>query len=409
MPESTFRKVSKLSYPVQLFFGMVSFLAPLWIKKKHGNVVMSSFHGDGFRGNTATLFEHLVAHDELSPVWLSRNAEVVREINARYGAGHAFLSYSWQGVKALASSAFILFTHGTSDFPFLYLPRRAHKIQTYHGLPTKRGEYMQKEGDPPLTVFKKLQYWHRYRNIDWFLSSSPIVSQLFSQRFRLPLSRYVITGYPATDRLVRKSKDSERLRRMFPSAATESDTRVILYAPTFRTQSPTRWFPFDDFNLQALCDFLEEKNAILLLRSHPNMKGSLQVYTKASGRILDAGQHVFEDVFELLTQSDVVITDYSSIALEALLGSIPPIYLPYDRESYERGFPLPYDEVTPGPKPATFADFLHELHLALPEEGISLPAFEADRKRVTSMFFTQRDGKSTERVIGFLEDLMQRS
>ena len=60
---------------------------------------------------------------------------------------------------------------------------------------------------------------------------------------------------------------------------------------------------------------------------------------------------------------DLLITDYSSIYIDYLLLERPILFLPYDREAYlkTRGFNFDYDEVTPGPKPKSYAEFLNSI------------------------------------------------
>ena len=66
---------------------------------------------------------------------------------------------------------------------------------------------------------------------------------------------------------------------------------------------------------------------------------------------------------EALGCFDLLITDYSSIYLDFLLTGRPMIFLPYDRGEYlaDRGMNFDYDQVTPGPKPENFAEFLRWL------------------------------------------------
>jgi CDP-glycerol glycerophosphotransferase len=77
------------------------------------------------------------------------------------------------------------------------------------------------------------------------------------------------------------------------------------------------------------------------------------------------------------------------------------IFLPYDIESYERGLPYQYHEITPGPKPENQAGFIRHLQRAIHRED----SYTEDRKRVRNKFFSHTDGKSTERVIRLLEKL----
>ena len=57
------------------------------------------------------------------------------------------------------------------------------------------------------------------------------------------------------------------------------------------------------------------------------------------------------------------------------------IFLPYDRQKYldGRGMNFDYDDVTPGPKPATFAQFLKAL---CPEND----SWKSERDRVNRLF-----------------------
>ena len=49
--------------------------------------------------------------------------------------------------------------------------------------------------------------------------------------------------------------------------------------------------------------------------------------------------------------------------IDYLLLERPILFLPYDREAYlkTRGFNFDYDEVTPGPKPKSYAEFLNSI------------------------------------------------
>jgi|GEM_PF-1024360 len=388
------------TYPRQLLFGFLSLLAPMRSRPIQGRVVMSAFHGDGYRGNTAVLFEALMRHDTLRPVWLSRNKDLVLALNRRFGHGSACLTHSVDGIKVLAAAHFILFTHGTSDFPFMRLPTHATIIQTYHGLPTKRGEYFRRDGDAPPSVLERLVYWHRYRRIDCFLSSSPLVTEIFSKRFGLPQAAFVETGYPCTDRLLHPSDRSALLARCMPPDLAARNPRIWLYAPTFRTESRTRWFPFADLDAGELNRFLEERNLVILIRRHPNDGATADTWIEASPRIRDAGHETVEDVNELLVMCDGILTDYSGIALDGLLRDIPTVYLPYDVERYERGFPIPFEQFSPGPKPRTAREFMDAL------DGIPFPDWRNERERVKRLYFSEPDGRATERVIRFLEKRM---
>ena len=125
--------------------------------------------------------------------------------------------------------------------------------------------------------------------------------------------------------------------------------------------------------------FLEEKEMLLFIRTHVAEQGSAAPYLGKRIRFL--GNQEAEDVTGILNIFDCLITDYSSIYIDYLLTDKPMIFLPYDRQKYldGRGMNFDYDDVTPGPKPATFAQFLEAL---CPEND----SWKSERDRVNRLF-----------------------
>ncbi len=387
----------KTPYPVQWAAGLASSIFPLFVKQEHNKIILTSFHGDGYRGNTRVLYEKLCRGNKLNPVWLSRNKNIVQNLKDQFGSNKAELAHSFAGMRALASASFILFTHGTSDYPFLRLPRRANLIQTYHGLPTKRGEYMRPNSNRRPGIFHRLLLQYRFNPIDFFISSSPFTTGIFSKRFNLPETRFLETGYPSYDHLINGNCEDDFIRKTWPDAPDY--TSVILYSPTFRRLSKTRWYPFSDLDLDVIAGFLEKHNILLMMRPHPNEKVDIRKFTVHSNRIVDAGQHKVEDIYRILLCTDAIITDYSSIYIEGLLKNIPSIFIPYDLDSYERGLPFPYHDLTPGDKVSTQTEFLDALQRALHDPNY----LQTERDRVKNIFFSSADGNATEKIIRFLE------
>ncbi len=383
---------------VQLFWGCVSFFLSFSIKKSKKKVILTSFHGRGYRGNTAVIFEALINNPSLKPVWLTRNSSLYNSLKQRFGSEHVALMHSRRGVTELLSASVVLLTHGTSDYAFLRLPRNASIIQTYHGLPTKKGEYMRPNSDkPPVWLHRKvLEY--RFSLITHFLSSSEFVSDIFSKRFNLPQTSFYETGYPTYDALITSSCNKSGLKKLISNVSDSA--KIILYTPTYRKRTKTKWFPFPDLSLGAIQKFLTDNDAYILLRPHPNESLNISDYENYDRFVL-ASQDKVEQINDLLICSDIIITDYSSTYLEGLLRDIKPIFLPYDLENYERGFPYNYDAVTPGPKSFSQKDFLIELNALLNGDD----TYEADRLSVKKMFFSKTDGKSTQRVIKLIEDI----
>ena len=153
-------------------------------------------------------------------------------------------------------------------------------------------------------------------------------------------------------------------------AAVPDFDKAVLYAPTFRDHGETRLFPFPEFDggngRERLDAFLKEHRMFLCIRMHlydRTAYGWLAEMDHPGSRVRFLNEDRAEDVMEALGCFDLLITDYSSIYLDFLLTGRPMIFLPYDRGEYlaDRGMNFDYDQVTPGPKPENFAEFLRWL------------------------------------------------
>lgn len=359
-------------------------------------IVLTAFHGRGFRGNPRAIFERLVGDAAVDAVWLATDPRVVEEVRARFGERRAALAHSRAGVLALARAGAIVLSHGTSDLPLLHLSRRAIVLQSWHGLPTKTGELQE---DPPLV--ERLKIRRRWLAVDWMLSSSPLVSSIYAARFGLPRARMLELGYPAYDRLVRP--EPLDLRALLPEAPPFE--RVVVYAPTFRKRAATRWFPFADYDPAALAAFLERERAIVVLRPHPNDRADAARACAVSPRLVLVDDRRMEDAMPLVARADLVVTDYSGIFLEGLLADVPCMFVPYDLHEYERGIPWDYERNTPGPKVRSFAEMVSAMGLSLRDRA----AFAGERVRVRDAFFTHTDGRATDRVVQWLVDSVARN
>jgi CDP-glycerol glycerophosphotransferase (TagB/SpsB family) len=292
-----------------------------------------------------------------------------------------------------------LLTHGTSDYPFMYIPARTHVIQTYHGFPTKRGEFMRLEGEDAPGPVESFYLNRRFQPIDTFLSTSDFVTQIFSKRFGLPIERFLKIGFPVNDELLERSPDPEWIKQVYPHA--DANTKLILYAPTFRYKSATQLFPFQDLDTGDLSRFLEHNNLVLAIRTHPNDKVELPQWFGSIDRIVITSDKKIEQVNDLIVHSSAIITDYSSVYLEGLLRDIPPVFIPYDLKEYERGFPFEYEDVTPGPHVRSFVEWKEAIQEAL--NGAK--RFEEHRNRVRNLFFERLGADSTVRLWEYISRL----
>jgi CDP-glycerol glycerophosphotransferase (TagB/SpsB family) len=179
------------------------------------------------------------------------------------------------------------------------------------------------------------------------------------------------------------------------------DKKIILYAPTWREYgSRSSFFPFDDKDLSVINNFLIKEDAYLLLRGHREEMELISTnydQNETFSRIISAHQDLFPDVQQLLSYTDVLLTDYSSIYFDYLLLDKPMIFLPYDLDEYQsyRGFLFDYDAYTPGVKVFNQKDFLKELEISLNVPEI----LSVERVRMRDLFHLHQNGGSSKRIL----------
>lgn len=393
------------TYPLQWVYWPLTWVLAKLVPQDPNLVVLTSFHGDGFRGNTRRLFEWLHTEEgkallsDKKVVWLTRNKSLLKELQTRYGTESVANAHSLIGALFLVRSRVALLTHGTSDYPFMSIPSRTHIIQTYHGLPTKRGEFMKLDGEPEAGGVATYFLNKRFQPIDTFLTTSNYVTEIFAKRFGLPKDRFLKIGFPVYDELIERKSDPEFIKKLHPKA--DSGTRMVLYAPTFRYRTATQLFPFADMDTGDLSRYLEQYNLILAIRTHPNDRIVPPKWFETCDRIVLATDKNVEQVNDLIVNASAILTDYSSIYLEGLLRDIPPIFIPYDLNEYERGFPFNYAEVTPGPHVSSYQGWKTSVLDAIG----GAPENKQRRDSVRKLFFDQVDAKSTLRLWEYITRL----
>src|SRR5699024_5636332 len=235
-------------------------------------------------------------------------------------------------------------------------------LQTWHGTPLKK-----LFEDLPVHVGRDQGYADRVRkSIDqWthLLSPSPYATSCFQSGLRHS-ARVLETGYPRNDVLF-----GERLRYnaawVRERLNIPTDKTVVLYAPTFRdnnARSPGKFdidFPFE---LTSISDGLGD-DYVVLVRSHFLIKSRLSIPDTYENRLKDVSR--FDEVNDLLSASDLLVTDYSSVLFDYLCLARPVLFFAYDLELYRdqvRGFYLDYENDLPGPLVKDVDELVNAIH-----------------------------------------------
>lgn len=352
-----------------------------WWLKHFGGVrpdshiwLFSSTDNSHYNYNSRYLFEYVKDNlPEITPLFVINDPVLRRQLADQYGAQYFIETESSDGIRR-ALAAGVWFTSAGLPAYGTNLRKNRLIINLWHGVPLKKIALLDPNLKKPARLYFKKIFSENYTCV---LTTSHELVPLMARSFAIGEDRIKVWGQPRNDGMFQLNDRDKILGSLYPDLPDY--TKTVLYAPTFRDYGQVQLFPFRDFDLEQMEAFLEEKKMILFIRTHVAEQGSAAPYLGRRIRFL--GNEQAEDVTGILNIFDCLITDYSSIYIDYLLTRKPMIFLPYDRQRYldGRGMNFEYDDVTPGPKPETFAGFLDALSL---EKN----SFKSERDRVNRLF-----------------------
>jgi CDP-glycerol glycerophosphotransferase (TagB/SpsB family) len=345
-----------------LLYLAVMALAPLW-DRDETLWAFGARGGEAFADNAKYLYLHVAAErPEVRPVWLSKNREVVAELQA---AGYeSYHCYSFRGLLVNLRAGAVFLTQGHRD---LAMPCSAGAltVMLWHGLPLKHISWDADFAEKPVPV--RMVHAAKAGRFD-LLTLPGKATHPFESGLRIDRDRMVETGYPRTDALFgpvpgeQLGSDAAALSHVQALAA---DHAVLCYLPTFREWDPEAVAKNMDF--AKLDDLLESHDAYLVVKSHP--KERLNLSNTDCSRIVQIPEST--NPYPLLRHADALVTDYSSVYFDYLLLDRPVAFYAFDRERYEseRGFYFDYDAVTAGPVADDFEELCDALDRLLDNIG----------------------------------------
>ncbi len=364
-----------------LLKGIIPSFIGIFIPKKKKRIIFNSSYNTSYDFNSRYLFEYFLENlPDYEVRFVINDEEKRQQLNQQFGVENKYfietqtLKGMWYALRAKTWIVSSLETP-VGGF-FLRFNRIVYHLG--HGAYFKSAVFLEKNRP----VAKKLYHYLIKNNFSHHLLTSPVLGEIGEKMFACDKSRIVVLGEPMNDRVF--TPKIEMLTKAFGHQITEQ--KNILYMPTWRPDTPLRLFPFPDGEFEKIIKFIKHHHINIYLRLHPRYEGDLSFYTKQSANIKVMNGEVVKDVGDVIGFFDLVITDYSSGHLGYLLTHKPVMFLPYDLEEYEKrvGFVLPYEEITPGPKPTTMEEFITEIDLLLSDETYYLK----DRKRVSELFNT---------------------
>ena len=336
---------------------------------------------------------------DINCIWISKSKKEVAQVRSL--KCKAFYLWSLKGLLYSLIAGRYIYTFSVSDInPWTI--GWAKRINLWHGVGIKNIEFKCKLGPltkkyNPNSLKSRFLYPYLFFRPHLFLSTSPLMTKHFTERFRISEDRCVEAMYPRNEILLwAHDKIEEFLKRYNKKQELDviedcaSYSYVYIYMPTWREDKRNILEIIDFDRLNQLCI---KNNDLFLFRLHPNTEINLDMLVSYSNlRIIDSSC----DIYPILPFTDVLITDYSSIYYDYMLIPNKQILLfPFDEEEYctlNRDLAFDYKIYTPGIRVYSF-----EALLEIVESKKNLNIKEI--KVIKELFWKGRNESIIDRII----------
>ena len=303
----------------QSFFGVFGKLVPV----KKNRVLFYSFVGNQYSCSPKYICNYINKEcpGAYDMIWAFRDPEKFR---SQVPAGVKVIKYQSPAFfMAHLSSKYMI----SNVFPYHLIPKKKNQvmINTWHGGGAYKKVGLTANTSDPRSYAATIRYWQK--NTSVYLSSSRLFTKYFIREGMQYKGEVLNTGLPRNDILFSDAAVREKIQTKVRQAlGLSSDTKWVLYAPTYRKDDALVHFTFDADRLKAALAARFGGEWAVVTRVHHLTK------KKIEGDTVDAGG--YPDMQELLLSCDMLISDYSSSIWDDCLMKKPCLLYAYDLDLY---------------------------------------------------------------------------
>lgn len=386
------------------------FLHVLLLGRKANIWLFGSWKGNKYSDNSKALFEYVLHHEKnIRPIWITKNTKVYEELKARHYP--VLMNSSCKAVYYMLRAGFCCGPLSATTDVFgnrAWLGYGIKALYLTHGMPSKHSGYDEpKMKHKKELITKKRPLWLQLycklfpqknpREL-YTISTSDFFVPFLESCTLTPSQNIFVTGTPRLDILFSTERDPyiSAIREKFPTA------RFIMYMPTFRDSydGGKSFKPFEQFgfNPQKFIRILEEKDYVFLNKGH--YWDGLLSDREFSERFINVADNPMLDVYSMIKDIDILMTDYSSIYFDFLPLMKPAILTPFDFETFirdKRGYYFDYLKELPSIKAFDWDEVCNIL-----EQGNYFPLTQEQ----THKFHKYLDGNSSQRLTAEIKKIV---
>lgn len=385
--------------------------------KNYWGFAVHHIKSDQFIENARAVFEEVKKDSTIHKILFTRDN--TQDFNIEDAVNLTIVNIkTLKGVLYILKCKVLFVTHSVSmDYAFRFekskfcvLKLNFNKrviVNLWHGIPIKK---LYALWNPDVKKrLDRVKYRHYERKkYAGLITSSTIDSYAMSTMFHpIKYENIWTTGLPRNDFLLLDSNNLPSYLKNQLNLVDEikSGKKLILYAPTYRQTVAVKdafYYKFSETEIVSLKELLIKHNAIFGFRMHyfRNDANLFNVEDYVDNKLIfNLGHDLIPEISSVLRASDYIISDYSSVFIEALYLNKPVFSFAYDKKHYsENQDGLLYDDdiIFPGVVTETF----NELMKTLEDELTSAKQINTEKYKISQKFFFNTiDTNNSARVI----------
>lgn len=393
-------KENKKHKIIIVFIGLLIKILTPFIPKKKNLWILGAQSGKAFIENSKYLFLYILQNQpNILPIWITQEKSVIEDV--RKVGGTVYNNFSLNGIFKILRASVYCFSTQRGDVLFYQKTKKRKIINLWHGMPIKKIVYDYNKKDElkgnglVFSIWETFAVGFKHEDVDVISSTSEFYKPIMQSAFRN--SNIKITGQPRNDLFFLDKKEEIKSKLNF------GPNYIITYMPTHRAYGRGSINPYLFLNNDEAKKYFIENKILVLLKFHKNMLSKHKILENDyNSPIIDISKSNY-DPQEILYISDILITDYSSCFIDYLLLNRPVLFYKYDNyEEQDNELYFKLDKYNPGRIVDKEEKLLEEI------KSIYSGNDECSHKRnsVNSLFNYYTDGKSSERIINHVMDLL---
>lgn len=384
--------MSKFIKLIWFILGLVLYWVSRLIPSDRNLWLFGAWHGNKYGDSSKYLFEYVSEnHPDIRAVWITKNKLALELIKSK---GYEVYSlYSFKGFWFVARGYVNIFNVSFNDIS-TFAPAK-YLVNLWHGIPLKKIGYDNQvssvlKKEKVRNLKKVFPFIRGEEFVNLAIASSKVEADILSSAFALPKNKIEVTGLPRND--------------VFLEKKVQTKISKVIYMPTWRESGSVSIGVLLMENIKKINEFLESSNIELFVKLHPNNEQDV-FFDDFTNVKLVLDSDIEQDIYTVINDYDILITDYSSIFFDFLLTDRPIIFFQFDHGAYinkNRELYFDYDSINPGPRCKSWDEVLRWIQIF----NESPSEYKGDRFRVKNEFHLYQDGRSCERVFQKISNLV---